>query len=120
MVTLYGIKNCNTVKKATDWLQSNEVPFDFHDYKKSGITKEKLEQWCKQTEWNILLNQKGMTWRNLNPARKILIQDEASAIDLMQEKTSIIKRPVIEDENGKIIIIGFKEEDYSKSFEKKE
>ena len=115
MITLYGIKNCNTVKKAMDWLHAHHIAFDFHDYKKSGITGEKLNQWCQQVEWNKLLNQKGMTWRNLDISREDLIQDETSAIELMQEKTSIIKRPIIEDKSGKIIVIGFNDEMYQEN-----
>lgn len=116
MVILYGIKNCDTVKKTTDWLNAHKIKFEFHDYKKSGITKEKLNQWCLQTDWITLLNQKGMTWRNLDAERKDLVKNVNAAIDLMKEKTSIIKRPVIEDENGKIIAIGFNDELYQEVF----
>lgn len=116
MFILYGIKNCNTVKKATDWLTAHQIKFEFHDYKKSGITKEKLIQWCQQTDWANLLNQKGTTWRNLDADKKNLVKHENAAIDLMIEKASIIKRPVIEDENGKILVIGFNDELYQEVF----
>lgn len=112
-MTVYGIKNCNTVKSALDWLKKKNVDFDFHDYKTKGVTPEKLKAWSKQVGWESLVNRKGTTWRQLDDEIKAKVTDEASAIALMQEKTSVIKRPLLE-ENGKVITLGFDEETYKK------
>jgi arsenate reductase len=114
---VYGIPNCNTVKKAIDWLKGNDVDFEFHDYKKKGITKEKLLEWSKKVGWEKLLNKKGTTWRALESDQQQKITDESSAIDLMIEKPSIIKRPVIELNNK--LLVGFVEEEYINSLKKK-
>lgn len=110
MVQLYGIKNCNTVKKALDWLEKNQVDYQFHDFKKEGASEEKLLEWTGKAGWENLLNRKGTTWRQLDDAEKEKITGREEAIRLMQEKTSVIKRPVIEN-NGNIIL-GFDEEEY--------
>lgn len=115
MYTLYGIKNCNTVKKAVDWLNEHKVPFEFHDYKKQGITKTKLSDWTKQVEWESLVNKKGTTWRALTDEEKATIKNASAAIALMQEKTSVIKRPLIEQE-GKVITLGFDESEFEKAY----
>lgn len=107
---VYGIKNCNTVKKALDWLKENQVDFEFHDYKKSGISSERIEQWQKKAPWESLINKRGTTWRKLTPERQASVVDEASASELMQEHTSLIKRPIIE--NGAMLVLGFNEEEY--------
>jgi len=115
MFTLYGIKNCNTVKKAVDWLNVHKVGFEFHDYKKSGISQEKLGSWTKQVNWESLVNKKGTTWRALSDEEKDRVKDAASAIALMQEKTSVIKRPLIE-KDGKVITLGFDEVEFEKAY----
>jgi arsenate reductase (glutaredoxin) len=112
-MTVYGIKNCNTVKSALDFLKKKNVAYDFHDYKSKGVTTEKLKQWSKQVGWESLVNKKGTTWRQLDDATKGKITNEAAAIALMQEKTSVIKRPLLE-ENGKVITLGFDEDSYKK------
>jgi arsenate reductase (glutaredoxin) len=112
---VYGIKNCNTVKSAIDWLNKNKVEFEFHDYKKSGITTAKLSEWCKQIGWESLVNKRGTTWRQLDEADQKKVINEKSAIALMLEKTSVIKRPLIE-KNGKVVLLGFDEGDYKKTF----
>jgi arsenate reductase (glutaredoxin) len=109
---LYGIKNCNTVKSAVDWLKKNEVEFEFHDYKKSGIPASKLADWSKQVGWESLVNKRGTTWRQLDEAVQKKIISEKAAIALMLEKTSVIKRPLIE-KNGKVILLGFDEIEYA-------
>jgi arsenate reductase (glutaredoxin) len=114
-MTLYGIKNCNTVKSAVDWLKKNNVEFEFHDYKKSGITADKLKDWSKQVGWESLVNKRGTTWRQLDEAVQSKITNERAAIELMKEKTSVIKRPLIE-EKGKVISLGFDEHEYAKVF----
>ena len=110
---MYGIPNCDTIKKAKKWLEANKIDYDFHDYKKQGITKNKLKDWCKQVEWDVLLNRRGTTWRKLDEDTKANI-NKTSAIDIMAENTSIIKRPVIE--TGDSILVGFSEEQYKTTF----
>src|SRR3954453_22329399 len=102
---VYGITNCNTVKKAIDWLRDHRGDFEFHDYKKKGICKEKLEEWSNQIGWENLVNKRGTTWRTLPADRQQKITNKEAAIDLMLEKPSIIKRPVIE--TGNKLIVGF-------------
>ena len=113
MTTLYGIPNCDTMKKARTWLADNGVEYDFHDYKKLGIEKKKLVEWIKAVGWETLLNRRGMMWRKVPDDVKASI-DEKSAIKLMLETPSIIKRPVLEA-NGKVTV-GFKRETYEELF----
>ena len=110
---VYGIKNCNTVKSALAWLAKNKVEIEFHDYKHKGITKQKLKEWSKQVGWENLVNKKGTTWRQLNADAQQEVIDESSAIALMMEKTSVIKRPLIE-RGQKIVALGFDEVAYKK------
>jgi arsenate reductase len=112
---IYGIKNCNTVKSALAWLKKHDVAFEFHDYKSKGITDEKLKSWSKQVGWENLVNKKGTTWRQLEEAVQKKTNNEKAAQLLMKEKTSVIKRPLIE-RDGKIIALGFDEEIYRKIF----
>jgi arsenate reductase (glutaredoxin) len=109
---IYGIKNCNTVKSAIDWLKKHNVEFEFHDYKSKGITETKLKDWCNQVGWESLVNKRGTTWRQLEESVQKKITNEKSAIALMEEKTSVIKRPLVE-QNGKVILLGFVEEEYT-------
>jgi Spx/MgsR family transcriptional regulator len=108
---VYGIKNCNTVKSAVEWLNKNKIQFEFHDYKKSGVTAAKLNDWCKQVGWESLVNKRGTTWRQLDESVQNKITNEKAAIALMLEKTSVIKRPLLE-ENDKVILLGFDEASY--------
>lgn len=103
---VYGIKNCNTVKTAIDWLKSKNIPFEFHDYKAKGITEAKLKIWVDQLGWESLVNKKGTTWRQLEETTQKSITGEAAAIGLMKDKTSVIKRPLIE-KDGKVLLLGF-------------
>jgi len=107
---VYGIKNCNTVKKAIDWLKNNGIDYEFQDFKKLGVSEDKLKSWEEEVSWERLVNKKGTTWRGLSESEKELVIDEKSANWLMQEKTSVIKRPVIESPKG--LIIGFDEKEY--------
>ncbi len=109
---VYGIKNCDTVKKAINWLKANNKAFEFHDYKKEGITAEKLQNWCSQVGWENLLNRRGTTWRKLDEEIRNAVIDETQAVNVMLTNTSIIKRPVIEKE-GKVLVVGFDEASYS-------
>ena len=114
MKTVYAIPNCNTVKKALDWLKDHKIAYEFHDYKKQGIANNKLTEWSKQIGWEALLNKKGATWRQLPKEIQETITSQKAAIPLMMEKTSIIRRPLIE-ENGKILVLGFDETEYKKA-----
>ena len=111
---VYGIKNCNTIKSALDWLKKKKIEFDFHDYKSKGITASKLKSWSKQVGWEALVNKRGMTWRQLPEATQKKIINEKAAIELMMGKTSIIKRPLIEL-NDKVLLLGFDEDLYKKT-----
>lgn len=106
-ITIYGIPNCDSIKKTIHFLQAKKITFNFHDYKKVGITKSKLQSWCKLAGWETILNKKGTTWRKLDKTVQDKITNQASAIALMLEHNSLIKRPVIEA--GHNIIIGFDE-----------
>jgi arsenate reductase (glutaredoxin) len=108
---LFGIPNCSTVKKARDWLANNGVAYEFYDFKKNGVSRDLLESWLSQTPWEKLVNRAGMTWRNLSDAEKAAVIDANSALNLMLEKTSVIKRPVLV-KNGKILSLGFSETAY--------
>jgi arsenate reductase len=111
---LFGISNCGTVKKARTWLTENDIAIPFHDFKKQGVSEELLKDWLKQISWEKLVNRQGTTWRQLPDEAKAAVCDEASAIRLMQEKTSVIKRPVLETD-GKITL-GFDEAAYQSLF----
>lgn len=108
---LYGIPNCNTVKKARDWLDSKHIAYEFHDFKKQGVSQQLLENWLTQFPHEKLINRAGLTWRGLDENTKAGIVDNASAIALMQAKTSVIKRPVLV-KDGKILYLGFDEAIY--------
>lgn len=108
MITLYGIPNCDTIKKTRKWLDEHKVAYQFHDYKKEGITAAALNEWCKQAGWERILNKKSTTWRDLSDADKNSVTDAASAIPQMQEHTSLIKRPVI-TKGKKVVVIGYDE-----------
>jgi arsenate reductase len=109
MIKIYGIPNCDTMKKARKWLDSNNLNYEFHDYKKLGVPEKKLKLWVKKTSWDIILNKRGTTWRKLDDKIKNNI-DESSAIQVMLDNPSTIKRPVLE--NGNTLLIGFKEDEY--------
>ncbi len=109
---VYGIKNCNTVKKALNWLTENNISFEFHDYKKQSVSPEKLQEWSRQLGWETLVNRKGTTWRRLDEAQKEQVKDEASAIEILLANTSMIKRPIVE-KDGEVVAVGFNEEEYA-------
>ena len=104
MLILYGIKNCDTMKKAFAWLEENGIAYQFHDYKKSGISEATLQDWEKSLGWEVLLNRRGTTWRKLDAAVQSAI-DRESALRLMQQQPSLIKRPVVV--NGEQRLCGF-------------
>lgn len=110
MITMFGIKNCDTIKKARKWLEAEGIEYQFHDYKKDGLSPEMLAGWVKDLGYEALVNKRGTTWRKLPDDVKDSI-DEASAIEIMLENTSIIKRPLLSDDaNNKLL--GFKAEQY--------
>ena len=113
MTTIYGIKNCDTMKKARAWLEAHKLAHQFHDYKATGIDKATLEGWAKKVGWDVLLNRAGTTFKKLPDADKEGIT-EKKAIALMLAQPSMIKRPVLEAK-GKLTV-GFKPEDYKKLF----
>lgn len=104
---VYGLKNCDITKKTRDWLEDHQLSYDFHDYKLENISKEKLEEWTASTDWKVLLNKRSTTWRELTPEEQVKVIDKASAIKLMLEKNSIIKRPVIEYKGN--LLVGYDE-----------
>ena len=110
MIKLYGIPNCGTVKKAQNWCKENGVAYEFHDFKKLGISTQKLKEWSKVFGWENLLNKNGTTWRGLSAQQQEAIVNEKAAIALMMDHTSIIKRPVVEA-NGKYLL-RFDEQQY--------
>jgi arsenate reductase (glutaredoxin) len=112
---LYGIANCSTVKKARDWLTNNGISYEFHDFKKQGVSTTLLENWLSQFPHEKLINRAGLTWRGLDDASKASISNNTAAIALMQAKTSAIKRPILE-KNGKIVCLGFDEAAYKDLF----
>lgn len=114
-ITLYGIPNCDTVKKARSWLSANGIEYVFHDFKKNGITPELVATWLRDIPSDVLVNRKGTTWRKLPDERKAAIVDAASATELMLEATSVIKRPVLFD--GKKSSVGFSDALYQQIFQ---
>ncbi|WP_244063582.1 ArsC family reductase [Bradyrhizobium sp. Ce-3] len=110
-ITIYGIKNCDTMKKARSWLDDHGVAYDFHDYKAAGVTKDKLKQWSDEVGWETLLNRAGTTFKKLPDADREGL-NERKALALMAEQPSMIKRPVL-DLGGKRVV-GFKPDIYAK------
>ena len=109
MTTIYGIKNCDTMKKARAWLDKKGVAYDFHDYKASGVDRARLEGWARKVGWEVLLNRAGTTFRKLPDGDKEGLT-ESRAIALMVAQPSMIKRPVLE--GGGKLLVGFKPEQY--------
>jgi Spx/MgsR family transcriptional regulator len=113
MTTLYGIPNCDTVKKAQRWLQANGIEFSFHDFRKDGLEQQQLEQWAAALGWETLLNKRSTSWRQLDDEIKSNI-DEQSAIREMLISPTLIKRPLLELDGQ--YQVGFKESDYASLF----
>jgi len=110
-ITIYGIKNCDTMKKARAWLDKSGVAYAFHDYKTAGIARDRLKQWSDELGWEVLLNRSGTTFRKLPEADREGL-DETKALALMLAQPSMIKRPVL-DLGGKLVV-GFKPEIYAR------
>lgn len=113
MTTLYGIKNCDTVRKARKWLEAHNIEYTFHDVRSDGLDKKDLSAWVKSVGWEALLNRRGTTWRQLPDKDKETI-NEASAIQLMLAQPTLIKRPVLVHQ--KIAHVGFKPAEYEALF----
>lgn len=103
MVRIYGIKNCDTMKKAFAWCEANHVSYEFHDYKKQGVPRDALVGWCRALGWQSLVNSKGPTWRKLPPERQA-ITTQSAAVALMVEFPSVIRRPVVENDRGQLLV----------------
>jgi arsenate reductase (glutaredoxin) len=103
-ITVYGIPNCDSVKKARVWLTDHGVDYVFHDFKKQGVPPEAVDLWLKHVSWDVLVNRKGTTWRKLDPALQASVVDNALARALMLEHASVIKRPVVVQ--GQTVIVG--------------
>jgi len=112
-ITIYGIKNCDTMKKARTWLDGHGVKYTFHDYKSEGIAKDKLKAWSDELGWETLLNRAGTTFRKLPDAEREGL-NERKALALMAEQPSMIKRPVLDLGGGKLLV-GFKADVYAKA-----
>ena len=111
MLKIYGIKNCSTMKKAFTLLDELGVQYTFHDYKKSGIDADTLQQWIDTLGLDTVMNRKGTTWRGLSEAEQAEANNVAGALELMKNKTSAIKRPILSNGDG-VLICGFNEEEY--------
>ena len=113
-IKVYGIKNCDSMKKTFVWLDKNGIAYDFHDYKKSGADEAVLKAAIKAHGWENVINRKGTTWRGLSDADKARAASRDGAIGLMQQYPSLIKRPVVE--TGSSLLVGFDETRYTESF----
>ena len=112
-VILYGIPNCDTVKKARAWLADQHMQVQFHDFKKQGVPPERLDRWLAMAGWEKLLNRQGTTWRKLDDATKAAVKDAQSARSLMLAQVSLIKRPVVEW-GGDAVTVGFDAADWQR------
>ncbi|REG86896.1 ArsC family reductase [Marinomonas pollencensis] len=113
MISIYGIKNCDTMKKAFRWLDEHNIEYQFFDYKKVGVDSKLAKQWLAQQDWQQIINKRGTTWRKLDDETKDAM-DNANALEIMQAQPSIIKRPLIIKDSE--IILGFNAEEYQRQF----
>ena len=109
MLTLYGIKNCDTVKKARRWLEDHGVEYKFHDFRQDGVDKKQLSNWVESLGWETIVNKRSTTWRNLSDSDKD-ISSNNQAVKLLLVNPTLIKRPVTQ--KGKTVLVGFKEAEY--------
>jgi arsenate reductase len=112
MIAMYGIKNCDTIKKARDWMAANHIAYDFHDYKAEGADRARLLKWIEAVGWEVLLNRAGTTFRKLPDADREGV-DQDKAVALMLAHNSVIKRPVLEYPGG--VLVGFKPDIWAKA-----
>ena len=111
MLTLYGIKNCDTVKKARQWLENHGLDYQFHDFRQDGLDKKKLSSWVETLGWEAIVNKRSSTWRNLSDKDKTISTNQ-QAIKLLLLNPTLIKRPVVQ--NNKALLVGFKEAEFKK------
>lgn len=102
-IKIYGIKNCDSMKKAFAWCDAHGVAYEFHDYKKQGVPRDRLVAWCQTMGWKSLMNTKGPTWRKLSPEQQD-ITSQSKAVVVMMENSSVIRRPVVETSEDKLLI----------------
>lgn len=114
MTIIYGIKNCDTMKKALRWLDENKVPYTFHDYRKDGLERELLVNWIAQLGWEAVVNKRGTTWRKLAPETQAAMNND-SAVDVLLEQPAMIKRPLLDHQQS--LTLGFKPEQYQAIFQ---
>ena len=107
---MYGIKNCDTIKKTKKWLENNNIAYEFHDFRSDGVNPVQLRSWVAEISWQTLVNKRSTTWRNL-PSESKENMDETLALFLMEEQPTLIKRPVLETESG--LMVGFSEKTYT-------
>ena len=110
MIKIYGIKNCDTMKKAMAWLDANGVAYEFIDYKKANVAQQHLPDWNQRAGWKVLLNTRGLMWKKLSEAERADV-DEAKALALMAQTPALIKRPVLD--SGHLLLVGFDPERYN-------
>ena len=113
MNTIYGIKNCDTVKKARAWLESKKIEYHFHDYRVDGVSEKQIKQWIAELGLEAMVNKRSATWKELDEKTKASL-NEKTAVKVFLEFPTLIKRPLLD--NGKLRYVGFKEEDYKKIF----
>lgn len=113
MVKLFGIPNCDKVKKSQKWLGNHGINYEFHDYKKKSITNKQLTEWCKQVDWEALLNKRSRTWKELSEKDRSNLT-QTKAVQLMQQHPTLIKRPVVQ--NSKSLLVGFDNKLFAKNF----
>ncbi len=111
MLILYGIKNCDTVKKARRWLEEHEIDYTFHDFRQDGLDRARLDDWAKQLGWEALLNRRSTTWRQLDKSQQANL-DQHTAVSLMATHPTLIRRPVLD--TGQQLVIGFRKDNYLK------
>lgn len=109
MLTIYGIKNCDTVKKARRWLEDHGVEYQFHDFRQNGLDKKQLTGWVEKSGWETIINKRSTSWRNLSEKEKTISTNQ-QAIKLLLANPTLIKRPVVE--KNKTLLVGFKESEY--------
>lgn len=111
---LYGIENCDQVRRARQWLRKREVTVHFHDFRRDGLTREMLERWLTHLPWDALLNRRGLSWRRLDAAQRAGIVDQASAIEALLAQPTLVRRPVLEV--GERLLVGFSEAAWMNAF----
>ena len=113
MVTMFGIKNCDTIKKARKWLEGHNVEYTFHDFRADGLTEGHINHWLSQVDWAVRLNKRSTTWRNLDDNTKTSVSAE-NVVALLCDNPTLVKRPVLQLQDT--LLVGFKADDYAKSF----